>query len=238
MASGLLPYVWALPRLKGTLGQREEQGFLLGALLLPVSTVRHSWDGCWTLGRNSEGCWVSRREREVEGCVCGVGGAPLGHPSQVTHVEGNCSCRALRRPQSPTLTIHHSTNTLSSTSSVQGTMVRREIKHRLPDPSHGDPDCCPESWNPGDSCAQGGLSTQVSRDTSSFCICNLAGCSSEPCGYSLERFPTDSAKVLGIRTSFPQTRAWPSFPDSHIPQGLGQEQDKGFSGIRNTQLGV
>lgn len=36
---------------------------------------------------------------------------------------------------------------------------------------------------------------------------------------------------------FPQTRAWPSFPDSHIPGDWDTRLDKGFAGIRNTSWG-
>lgn len=97
-------------------------------------------------------------------------------------------------------------------------------------PSHGDPDfvALRESWNPGDSHGQTGLRAHMSRDTRLLHLYPRPALPRTLWMFLSESIPRVQLECCTSGPFLPQTRAWPSFPDSHVPLGLGQEQDKGF----------
>lgn len=105
-------------------------------------------------------------------------GAHLGLLSQITHIEGPAlSFKAVRDPPEPS--INHSLIQQTCVEHCQCSRCTGEqwykIQHSRPQTWDPDSVALRDSWNPGDSRAQAGLSAQVSRDTSGLCIGNLDG---------------------------------------------------------------
>lgn len=105
------------------------------------------------------------------------------------------------------------------------------MKYRRPGPSQGDTDFVTPrgSWNPGDSHVPGrAQGSSVQRLLRFLHLYPRRAARQSPMDVSFGKSPKDSARVLTSCPVSPQTRAWPSSLESHVSEGLGQEQNKGF----------